>query len=208
MTMKTLLWFILLILFVGCNQNKSENSNESQDKENTIALNQKLDFSKEQVSLLPEAREITNEWLAYITAQSEIENLKNYTINDVIANATPITEIMQSLKVTVPARLKTNAVQARLGVLVTKAKILQQLAEKREVNAEEVARIAKELPLEFNNFKTQVNELFLKTLEEFEEELDEFENQEEQDRIIPAIQKRPKNLKRTQDSIKNLNPIN
>ncbi|HSM64311.1 MAG TPA: hypothetical protein VK833_10270 [Gillisia sp.] len=206
--MKTLLWIILLILFVGCNQNKSENSNESQDKENTIALNQKLDFSKEQVSLLPEAQEITNEWLAYITAQSEIENLKNYTINDVIANATPITEIMQSLKATVPARLKTNAVQARLGVLVTKAKILQQLTEKREVNTEEIAKIAKELPLEFNNFKTQVNELFLKTLEEFEEELDEFENQEEQDRIIPAIQKRPKNLKRTQDSIKSLNPIN
>ena len=208
MTMKTLLWIILLILFVGCNQNKSENSNESQDKENTIALNQKLDFSKEQVGLLPEAQEITNEWLAYITAQSEIENLKNYTINDVIANATPITEIMQSLKATVPARLKTNAVQARLGVLVTKAKILQQLTEKREVNTEEIAKIAKELPLEFNNFKTQVNELFLKTLEEFEEELDEFENQEEQDRIIPAIQKRPKNLKRTQDSIKSLNPIN
>jgi hypothetical protein len=208
MSMKTFFWITLLILFVGCNQNKSENSKESKNKEKTIALAQKLELSKEQVSLLPEAQEITKEWLAYITAQSEIENLRNYTINDVIANATPITEIMKSLQETVPAKLKSNAVKARLGVLVTKSKILQQLAEKRDVNPEEIAETAKELPLEFNNFKTQVNELFLKTLEEFEEELDEFENEEEQDQITPALKKRPTKIERSRDSIKSLKSIN
>ncbi len=201
--MKTSFWILLIVLMVGCNQKKTENTNESNKEKIQLALAQKLEAAKMEVTLLPEAQEITNEWLAYITAQSEIENLKNYTLNNVISNATPIAEIMKSLSETVPPRLKSNAVQARLGVLVTKSKILQQLAEKREVNPEEIATIAKALPLDFNNFKIQVNELFLKTLEEFEEELDEFENEEGQSRspVIPPLRKRPINLKKTRDSI-------
>ena len=200
--MKTFFWMIMVVLFVGCNQNKSGATKESTDKDKSLALSQKLEFPREQVNLLPEAQEITNEWLAYITAQSEIENLKNYTINDIIANATPIAEIMKSLKETVPTRLKTNPVLARLGVLVTKAKILQQLSEKKDVDAKQLAKISKELPLEFNNFKIQVNELFLKTLEEFEQELDEFEDEVEQNPVIPSFQKRPRDLRKVQDSIK------
>ncbi len=201
--MKTSFSILIIILMVGCNQSKTENSNESNRKEIQLALTQKLEASKMEVTLLPEAQEITNEWLAYITAQSEIENLKNYTLNDVIANATPITEIMKSLQETVPARLKSNAVRARLGVLVTKSKILQQLTEKRSVNPEEISKTAKDLPLEWNNFKIQINELFLKTLEEFEEELDEIENEDEQtsSRVLPPMRKRPMNIKEKQDSI-------
>lgn len=201
--MKTTFWILFIILMVGCNQKKTENSNESNRKEIQLALTQKLESSKLEVTLLPEAQEITNEWLAYITAQSEIENLKNYTLNDVIANATPITEIMKSLQETVPARLKSNAVRARLGVLVTKSKILQQLAEKREVDPKEISKTAKELALEWNNFKIQINELFLKTLEEFEEELDEIENEDEQptSRVLPPMRKRPINIKKIRDSI-------
>jgi len=167
-----------MVLFIGCNQNQSEGSKESDTEKKTLALKQKVELSSEQVVLLPEAQEITNEWLAYITAQSEMENFKNYTLNDVVSNATPISEIMNSLKETLPASLKSNAVQARLGVLDTKAKILKQLTEKREINPQEISKTAAQIPVEFNNFKIQINELFLKTLEEFEEELDELEAEE------------------------------
>ncbi|WP_010232651.1 hypothetical protein [Gillisia marina] len=182
---------------------KKENSNESNRKEIQLALAKKLEVPKMEVTLVPEAQEITNEWLAYITAQSEIENLKNYTLNDVIANATPITEIMKSLQETVPARLNLNAVKARLGVLVTKSKILQQLTEKRMVNPEEISKTAKDLHLEWNNFKIQLNEPFLKTLEEFEEELDLIENAEEQtsNTVLPPMRKRPINLNKALDSL-------
>ncbi|WP_026837246.1 hypothetical protein [Gillisia sp. JM1] len=200
--MKTSFWILFIFIMVGCNQKSTEN-NESDRKDIQLALTQKLEASKVEVILLPEAQEITNEWLAYITAQSEIENLKNYTLNDVIANTTPITEIMKSLQETVPVRLQSNAVKARLGVLVTKSKILQQLAEKREVDPEKISKTAKELPLEWNNFKIQINELFLKTLEEFEEELDEIENEEEQSpkRVLPASRKRTVGNNRSRDSI-------
>jgi prephenate dehydrogenase len=200
--MKTSFWILFIFIMVGCNQKSTEN-NESDRKDIQLALTQKLEASKVEVILLPEAQEITNEWLAYITAQSEIENLKNYTLNDVIANTTPITEIMKSLQETVPVSLQSNAVKARLGVLVTKSKILQQLAEKREVDPEKISKTAKELPQEWNNFKIQINELFLKTLEEFEEELDEIENEEEQSpkRVLPASRKRTVGNNRSRDSI-------
>ena len=190
--MKTSFWILFIFLMLGCKQKIEENSNESNRKEIELALTQKLKTSKTKVVLLPEAQEITNEWLAYITAQSEIENLSNYTINNVISNATPITEIMKSLQETLPASLKSNAVKARLGVLVTKSKVLQQLAEKREADPEKISKTASELSLEWNNFKIQINELFLKTLEEFEEELDAIENEELQTpkKILPAARKR------------------
>lgn len=205
--MKTLFWILLIALFIGCKQNKSEGSKETETEKKTLALKQKVEISREQVVLLPEAQEITNQWLAYITAQSEMENFKNYTLNNVISNATPISEIMNSLKGTVPARLNSNAVQARLGVLETKAKILKQLTEKREVNPEEISKTAKEIPLEFNNFKIQINELFQKTLEEFEEELDEIEDENENEKYIliqkskKPVKKLTKNFQKEQDSI-------
>ncbi len=204
--MKSFFWIVLLILFVGCGENKPVDSQNSSNKEIVSALKQKLEITKERVILLPEAQEITTEWLAYITAQSEIENFNSYTLNDVVSNATPITEIMQSLKETLPPALQSNAVEARLGVLVTKAKILQQLAEKRIVNPDEIAKTAQEIPAEFNNFKIQLNELFLKTLEQFEEELDAIDNDAPLQKPKPKLKnglnkKLPPKLQRNRNSI-------
>lgn len=201
--MKNSLWILLIVLMFGCKQKNPETTDEINRKKVELALTQKLEASKTEVILLPEAQEITNEWLAYITAQSEIENLENYTLNNIISNATPITEIIKTLHETVPSRLKSNAVSARLGVLVTKSKILQQLAKKREVNPEKISKTAKELILEWNNFKIQINELFLKTLEEFEQELDEFEDEEVQplNGSEALIQKKTINSSKPSDSI-------
>ena len=190
--MKSFFWIVLLsILFVGCGENKPTESKKTSDKNIVSALKQKLEITNERVILLPEAQEVTSEWLAYITAQSEIENFRNYTLNDVIANATPITEIMQSLMETLPPTLQSNAVEARLGVLVTKAKILQQLAGKRTLDPDQIAKTAQEIPTEFNNFKIQLNELFLKTLEQFEEELDSIDNDEPIQKAKPELKNRP-----------------
>lgn len=193
--MKNSLWILVIVLMAGCNQKKTETTHEIDQEKIEIALAKKLETSNSEVILLPEAQEITNNWLAYVTAQSEIENLKEYTLNNVIANATPITEITKSLQETVPARLNSNAVKARLGVLVTKSKILQQLAERRQVEPEKISKTAKELLLEWNNLKIQINELFLKTLEEFELELDAIDNEEEQveSTRMPAAQNREVN---------------
>lgn len=201
--MKNSLWILFIILMTGCNQEKTETTHEIDQEKIELALTQKLEISNMEVVLLPEAQEITNNWLAYLTAQSEIENLKGYTLNKVIANTTPITEIIKSLQETVPARLSSNAVKARLGVLVTKSKILQQLAEKRQVEPEKISTTAEEILLEWNNLKIQINELFLKTLEEFELELDAIDNGEDESELLrnPDAQNRNTDLEVVRDSI-------
>lgn len=173
--MRIVIQIALLIFLTSCDQGSKSRQQQPETLKDTTAFSQQLNYPNVEVILLPEATAITGDWLAYITAQSEIENFQTYTINEVISNATPVAEIMESLKETVPPQFKTNAVQTRLAVLYTKAKVLERLSKKRNPNPEEIAKTAEEIPVEFNNFKIQLNELFLKTLEDFEAELDAFD---------------------------------
>ncbi len=187
--MRNLLFLFISLLLIGCNQNKSTEPDTGQNMQDSLVFSQNLNLPNTQVRLLPEAQALTSGWLAYITAESEIENFKKYSVKEVTANSRPIAEIMLSLKETIPDSLKSNAVKARVGVLYTKAKVLEQLSNKRNVNPSEINEVAQQIPVEWNNLKIQLNELFLKTLEQFEQELDEFE--EEQEELNPRELRRP-----------------
>lgn len=182
MDMKNICWIFLLLLlpfFWSCDQNTNQEDITGETMVDTTAYNRQLDLPREEVILLPEVRELTVDWLAFVTAESEIRNFDNYTVNDVISNATPIAEIMNSLRETLPDSLKATAVESRLAVLYTKGKILEQRAQRRTTDPEEIANIAEQIPRDFNNFKIQLNELFLKTIEDFELELDLADPEEE-----------------------------
>jgi hypothetical protein len=194
--MKNIFWIVFILMTIGCNQNNNTNAKKSLTAADTTALDQKLEITNQQVPLQPKASEITSEWLAYITAQSEIENFRDYSVNDVILNAQPIAEIMKNLKETLPDSLKANAVEARLAVLLTNARILEQLSQQRNLDAKKIAATAREIPAEFNNFKIQLNELFQKTLEEFELELDKYEAPIDSMELPPARRSRTDALQR------------
>lgn len=189
MFMRNLCWIVILIFVLGCDQNNNTMEVESQTTADTTALSKELDITNQQVILLPQAREITDEWLAYITAQTEIENFDEYTVKEVISNATPIAEIFQNLRETVPSEFQTNYVQTRLSVLYTKAKVLEHQAGKRNPNPEAIKATAEEIPVEFNNFKIQLNELFIENriYKDIEEELDAFEVPED---TVPQLNRR------------------
>lgn len=173
--MKNLYLTFFLMFLLSCDQNKETPSLPSQSEIDSTAMERPLEVTRTEVMLVPEAKEITDDWLAYITAQNEIDNFSSYTVGDIIANATPVAEIMQSLRQTLPQNFKTKAVETRLSVLYTKAKVLEHISKRRDLNPAAIAETAEEIPEEFNNFKIQLNELFLKTLEDFEKELDAFE---------------------------------
>ena len=134
------------------------------------------------VELLPEAREVAGNWLAYATAQNEIQTLENSTGMDIMDSSNNLVQIMENLRATLPDTLQNNAVQARVNVLYTKAMVLHQLSNKKQKNPDEIFEVANDIIVEFDNFKLQLNELFLKTPENFEMELDEeFEGSPEPD---------------------------
>lgn len=178
--MKKILLLTGLVIFASCKQEQQSQEISSKTTDHS-ALEKNISVTGEQVNLMPEAREQAAQWLAYITAQNEISNLRKSTVSEVIENAKPLVQIMQSLQNSVPEKLQTKAVEARINVLVTKSQVLQQLATQREINPEAIAKTAGEIPSDFNNFKLQLNEIYLKTLEDFEKELDDLEKEEKKD---------------------------
>lgn len=183
---KILLLSFVLVLFSCREEAKQDVSDNSPSKR---SFSEQLEVSSNRrVNLLPEAEEQVNEWLAYATAQDEISNLRERSGIEIMANAKNLVQIMESLRTTIPDTLQTPAVIARTNVLLTKARVLQQVSAKKHKNADEVFELANDLLLEFGNFKLQLNELFLKAPGDFEKELDEqFEearqNREEQDTL-------------------------
>ncbi|MDX1544217.1 MAG: hypothetical protein R3214_09750 [Christiangramia sp.] len=177
--MKKIILFISFLAFVCCKteQDAEKSAEEAQD---TTAFQANIKIDDSQLALRPEAREHALGWVEFITAQNEIEKLKNSTVNEVMSNAGAIAQIMESLKNSVPDSLKSVPVEARLNVVNTKAQLLKQYSGKQEPDAEVIAQTTEELFQEFNNLKLQMNEIFLKSLEDFEKELDEFEEQEKE----------------------------
>lgn len=181
--MKKIIPFICILALLSCKteQDAEESAEESID---TTAFQKEIKIIDPGFSLEPEARKYALTWVEYITAQNEIQKLENSTVNEVMQNAGAIAQIMESLKTSVPDSLRSVAVEARLNVVDTKAKLLKQYSGMQEPDAEDIMETTKELHQEFNNLKLQMNEIFLKTLEEFERELNEFErNEQEKDTI-------------------------
>lgn len=137
------------------------------------------------VTLLPEARQQVIEWLAYATAQDAIQNLRDKTGTEIIGTSNSLMQIMENLRATLPDTLQTPAIESRANVLMTKSKVLHQLSTKKKKDAQEIFDVANDLIVEFDNFKLQLNELFLKSPVDFEEELDrEFEEAQNSDTLI------------------------
>ncbi len=170
--------FIFLAAGIFSCKNRQEPETTAKVEEDTTAFKAKIKTSESSLKLDPEARKFALQWVEFITAQNEIENLKNSNVAEVIDKSAAISQIMQSLQASVPDSLQSTPVQARLNVVSTKAQLLDQYSHKREPDPRAVAETASELYIEFNNLKLQMNEIFRKTLEDFEKELDEFEEKE------------------------------
>ena len=178
--MKRILCLFSLICLFSCAEKQEADVVEVQYER---SFEDRLGNNKNRtVELLPEAREVAGNWLAYATAQNEIQTLENSTGMDIMDSSNNLVQIMENLRATLPDTLQNNAVQARVNVLYTKAMVLHQLSNKKQKNPDEIFEVANDIIVEFDNFKLQLNELFLKTPENFEMELDEeFEGSPEPD---------------------------
>lgn len=170
--MRKLLLLFVLVSLLSCEE-KQETSQVTKIQTTTSFTDQLEVNSIRTVSLSTAARQIAGEWLAYATAQNEIQNLDGSTGHEIMDSSNNLVQIMENLQTTIPDTLKSTAVRTRINVLYTKAQVLHQLSNKKQKNPDEIFEVANELVVEFDNFKLQLNELFLKTPENFETELDE-----------------------------------
>lgn len=169
--MKKILFILSVFTLLSCKEEPQQKKTASQ--EDRIGFSAELEVTtNRRVDLLPEVTEIVSQWLAYVTAQNEIEALRTSTGYEILETSNSMMQIMESLKTSIPDTLKSKAVNSRVNVLHTKARILYQLTNKKEKDAGEIFEVANDLIVEFDNFKLQLNELFLKSPGDFELELD------------------------------------
>lgn len=170
--MRKIFSLLVIISLFACDE--KENTAQKASVQGKTSFSDQLEVnSNRTVNLLPEARQLAGEWLAYATAQNEIQNLERSTGQEIMGSSNNLVQIMETLQSSIPDTLRSNAVEARVNVLYTKARVLQQLSNKKQKNPDEIFEVAEDLVVEFDNFKLQLNELFLKTPENFEMELDE-----------------------------------
>ncbi|MDT0685218.1 hypothetical protein [Autumnicola psychrophila] len=177
--MKKITFILGLLCLVSCKDKQVANS--ATTEVDTTEFGRQIEVTNEQVLLLPEAREYAVLWIEYITAQNEIDKFDDATLREVMDNAAPLAEIMISLQNSVPDSLRSTAVEARLNVLTTKSMLLNHAASKRKPDPDQIEEVAEEIPSEFNYLKIQMNEIFLKTLQDFEAELDLQEEEMEEE---------------------------
>lgn len=181
--MKKTLFFLALIFCASCEENVQQDTVSGE--QDSLQLSEPLTVeTNRMVNLLPEAREAVSEWLAYATAQNEVQALRTATGEEIIQSSEPLRQIMENLYATLPAALNQPAVRARANVLLTKSVILHQASNKKNKDPEEIYQLANDLIFEFDNFKIQLNELYLKSPEDFDLDLDrEFEESRRGDTI-------------------------
>lgn len=179
--MKKILLLFFFLSLISCEENKPVPQAENVQSKTSFSDALEVETNRT-VTLSPEARQVAGEWLAYATAQDEIKNLENKTGSEIMETSGNLMQIMESLRTTLPDTLRSPAVVARTNVLLTKAYVLHQLSNKKQKNPDEIFDVASDLVVEFDNFKLQLNEMFLKTPENFELELDrEFEASQKPD---------------------------
>lgn len=185
--MKIIFAIASLLIITSCQDSSVQDTGD--DGQDTLELSRTLQVENDRVvTLLPEAEEAISEWLAYATAQNEIQTLRSATGRDIIETSEPMVQIMESLQSTLPPQLQETAVKARVHVLITKARLLHQRANKKYLSEDEIYGAASDLVEEFDNFKIQLNEVFLSTPEDFELELDrEFEEGPGEDTLGNAV---------------------
>jgi DNA repair ATPase RecN len=183
--------FIVLVLFSCKQESESQQSDNNVD---SLSFQQKVQIDDRQYALEPEAREYALSWVEFITAQNEIRNLENATLKQIMRNSSSTAQIMESLTTSLPDSLRSVSVEARLNVINTKAQLLKQYSKKRNPDVNKIRQTTQELYSEFNNLKLQMNELFLKTLEDFEGELDRFEEMEREMDSLNASQSSQKDV--------------
>lgn len=192
---------IFLFCLMSCrNSNSQQNIQVSQSNENTKPITEKLDLKNiSRVQLSQDAKESTSDWIKFLVMKSEVNKFQDFTLKDLLEDKNNLAELTQSLTDSVPKKFDTIPVQARLNVLKTRVEMFKQYAGQDGVESEEVETHGREIYKAFANLETQLNELFIRNVPDFEFDMDR-----KQDSVLKSTEKK-KEKKKDKDKNKNKN---
>ncbi|MBZ9778492.1 hypothetical protein LB452_06100 [Psychroflexus sp. CAK8W] len=153
---------IFFAVAVSCNNQNKDDKDDKIDSETSDELQEKIKLDTIQlVKLSDETKRATEDWNKYIALNSEIERFENYTLLDVINNASAIGNVVDSLNFTVPRVFDTKAVKARIVTIQTHTLLLGENSKRVEPNPSQIKDLSAKIKLDFNNLNIQLNEVFI-----------------------------------------------
>lgn len=153
--------------FFSCAEKKKEQQASDFLAQKEAALQKETLSVPPVIQLLPAVKKETAQWLAYITAQAEIQQWDGESLYAITNKSDAVLQIMQALQAKVPTPYQVKPVLARLRVLLTLANVLDQKIEDERASVKTIKETIHKIPIAFNSLKVQLNEVHRNKLEDF-----------------------------------------
>lgn len=184
--------FVFMLMLFSCNTEKdSKNDKLSYEQAHAKTFARSLDLKNmKDIQLMPKAKEATSDWSEFMNARAEISKLPSFTLQDIINNSNNLLQSVIALQDSIPEVFQVKPVKSRLTVLLTKAEVLSQISKRARPDAKQIEAHGKEMYKAFGDLEIQLNEVFLKSIEDFEFDLDAREDSIQQVKQEQAKQKK------------------
>lgn len=164
------LWAFSLL---ACNRADQQSDTASFNEKKIQSLSAKIDLKTvSRAHLITKAQEDISNWSAFLTLKVEIENLENYSLQEVIDNSPSIIKSINDVQDSVPEKFNTPPILNRLNVLFTKAEMLQQYLDYEQNDSITLQNMGKSIFEAYENLEIQLNETYLQTYSQFDFDMD------------------------------------
>ncbi|WP_339832304.1 hypothetical protein [uncultured Altibacter sp.] len=179
------LFILSALLFTACNS-----ASEGEEFPEKSIQNSSQVYGVENFNfpvLTDKARSITTQWPAFEDFEYDIKAINGANLEKLRGASEQLVIFSDSLPKTIPDTLHTNGILARLTVVRTRAKMLDQLVHRTIVDSAQTALAIREMNASVRNLILQINEKFQKDAIDLQRKDDEEEELKKQKRFLDSV---------------------
>ncbi len=174
----------IFLSLASCGNSSEEIETTQENIETTIIFGEKNFVFP---NLSEAAKNYGMQWGAFEDFEIEAKSLNGSTIDGLRAKTTRLINSLDSISKKVPDTLNTKPIVSRLMVAKTRAMLLQQEVQKRNIDSARLQLQIKEMNNAAKNLIIQINEKFLKDAIDFQRIDSEKKEIENQKRLMDSI---------------------
>ncbi|MDT0558623.1 hypothetical protein RM697_08195 [Ichthyenterobacterium sp. W332] len=158
--MRKIIWFLVLVLIVSCEEKQNESSEDVSQEEKTQSVISKITIEKleyQDYILDIKAKELIHDWPKYQELMSQIELLKEAEFSFFKADKETIKALINDLKAEIPETVNSKPVKSRIVVVETSILKLHNELNLDNPKRDELLQSITEVLSAMSNLNLQVN---------------------------------------------------
>ncbi|MCW8981549.1 MAG: hypothetical protein OQJ83_09180 [Altibacter sp.] len=179
------LFILSALLFTACNS-----ASEGEEMTENPVQNATRSYGIENFNfpvLTDKARSITMQWPAFEDFEYDVKAINGANLEKLRGASEQLVIFSDSLSKTIPDTLNTNGILARLTVVRTRAKMLDQVVHRTIVDSTQAARAIREMNTSVRNLILQINEKFQKDAIDLQRKENEEQELKKQQRFLDSV---------------------